>query len=71
MPQGLVLHCLISTVLIILLPVIIFPFATALSDTRGAWCSLSNVLKHDLASTCEILYVELPLQGCKIGGGIY
>jgi hypothetical protein len=35
----------------------------------GVLCQM--LLKHDLASTCEILDVELPLQGCKIGGGIY
>ena len=52
-------------------PVIFIPFSTALSGTRGACVPCQTLMKHDLASTCEIFYIELPLQGCEIRCGFH
>ena len=72
-PQGQVIRCIVlySAVLMSLLPVIISPFSTALSGTRGACVPCQTLMKHDLATTCEIFYIELPLQGCEVRRGVH
>ena len=71
MPQRLGSAIIVSKLPQGQVPVIFIPFSTALSGTRGACVPCQTLLKHDLASTCEIFYIELPLQGCEVRRGVH